>query len=353
MSLYTYDRHGIDEEDDDDECSEAGWIQWFCSLEGHDFFVEVDEDYIKDNFNLYGLRPRVNNYDKALDMILAPEAPDDDDLVDPDFVEVYRCATDLYGLIHQRFITSPRGLTLMKEKFLKGGFGYCPRVLCERQNALPIGLSEELRSSRVKTYCPKCQEVYTPKASKVGEDMDGAYFGTSFPHIFLQTYANLVPLDFPTPFVPKIFGFRVHGKKSLVQEKLEHGEYGTPEATSSSSAAPPPHQTDQPSSSAQRPQPSAAPRDDEAAGARQRGEDLERRGRSNGRPRRGRGGMSSNNSEEGQDGGGRRGGKPRRNEQMEEDMGGELFGPPVSLQFNQGASGAGGRKGKDPVVLSD
>ena len=32
-----------------------GWIQWFCSLEGHEYMVEVDEAYIRDPFNLYGL----------------------------------------------------------------------------------------------------------------------------------------------------------------------------------------------------------------------------------------------------------------------------------------------------------
>jgi len=42
------------------------------------------------------------------------------------------------------------GLAIMREKYLLGRFGVCPRVLCERQNALPVGMSEELRTSRVK-----------------------------------------------------------------------------------------------------------------------------------------------------------------------------------------------------------
>lgn len=41
-------------EGDADGASE-GWIRWFCSLEGHEYMVEVDETYIKDPFNLYGL----------------------------------------------------------------------------------------------------------------------------------------------------------------------------------------------------------------------------------------------------------------------------------------------------------
>lgn len=57
---------------------------------------------------------------------------------------------DLYGLIHARFILSPKGLEMMRERFLLGVFGYCPRVLCERQNVLPVGMSEELSTSRVK-----------------------------------------------------------------------------------------------------------------------------------------------------------------------------------------------------------
>ena len=57
---------------------------------------------------------------------------------------------DLYGLIHARFILSPRGLAMMREKFMLGTFGTCQRVLCERQLVLPIGLSEDLSTSRVK-----------------------------------------------------------------------------------------------------------------------------------------------------------------------------------------------------------
>jgi casein kinase II subunit beta len=52
---------------------------------------------------------------------------------------------------------------MMKEKYMMGSFGYCPRVLCERQNVLPIGVSEELSTSRVKVYCPRCQDVYIPR----------------------------------------------------------------------------------------------------------------------------------------------------------------------------------------------
>lgn len=39
---------------------------------------------------------------------------------------------------------------MMREKFLMGVFGSCPRLDCEKQNMLPIGMSNNLRVSRVK-----------------------------------------------------------------------------------------------------------------------------------------------------------------------------------------------------------
>ena len=78
------------------------------------------------------------------------------DLVTFRFLAIYEQAMDLYGLIHSRYILSPKGLAMMREKYLMGGFGTCPRVLCKRQYVMPIGVSEELNTSRVKVYCPRC-----------------------------------------------------------------------------------------------------------------------------------------------------------------------------------------------------
>lgn len=33
-----------------------GWMQWFISLEDHDFLLEIDKDFINDKMNLIGLR---------------------------------------------------------------------------------------------------------------------------------------------------------------------------------------------------------------------------------------------------------------------------------------------------------
>jgi hypothetical protein len=53
---------GCSEEDSDLSGSDNGdatWVSWFCSLKGNEFFVEVEEDFIQDDFNLTGLSTQV------------------------------------------------------------------------------------------------------------------------------------------------------------------------------------------------------------------------------------------------------------------------------------------------------
>lgn len=41
-------------------------------------------------------------------------------------------------------------------------------------------------------------------------DIDGAYFGTTFPHLFLMTYGQLKPQKPAQGYVPRVFGFKLH-----------------------------------------------------------------------------------------------------------------------------------------------
>jgi len=117
-----------------------------------------------------------------LELILSPESPSEEILTE-EFMESVQQAKEMYGLIHARYITTSKGLAFIREKYLNGVYGHCPRILCDKQILLPVGLSEDLKYSRVKVFCPKCEDIYKPR-QKCSE-VDGAFFGTSFPQVFL------------------------------------------------------------------------------------------------------------------------------------------------------------------------
>ena len=73
-------------------------------------------------------------------------------------------------------------------------------------------MSDKLRTSRVKVYCPRCEEVYLPKYKNV--NLDGSFFGTSLPQVFLKQYPLAVILPPKVYYYqPKIFGFALFGKR--------------------------------------------------------------------------------------------------------------------------------------------
>ncbi|KAK9800347.1 hypothetical protein WJX73_007306 [Symbiochloris irregularis] len=187
----------------------ASWISWFCSLKGNEFFCEVDEEFIQDDFNLSGLSSQVPYYDYALDMILDADSPNHDIVTDEQHNVLESAAEMLYGLIHVRYILTTRGMSAMHEKYKAIEFGRCPRVLCNGQPALPVGLSDIARTNTVKIYCPKCGDIYYPRYKYQG-NVDGAYFGTTFPHLLLMTYPAMRPARHRESYVPRVFGFKLH-----------------------------------------------------------------------------------------------------------------------------------------------
>jgi casein kinase II subunit beta len=220
------------------------WIASFCSLMGHEYFAEVSEDFIEDDFNLTGLQAQVPMYKDALEMILdvepsetnssilseeeEDEEEDEDDGILGDELDEQpaqngrqppgatrtaaqdasatgsrrhtRTASDtsqiessaelLYGLIHARYITSRPGIQQMLEKYELSHFGHCPRVYCSGARVLPVGRTDTPGQETVKLFCPSCLDVYTPPNSRF-QAVDGAFFGTTFGCLFFMTFPDL------------------------------------------------------------------------------------------------------------------------------------------------------------------
>ena len=139
------------------------------------------------------------------------------DVIGQDLAE--SAAEILYGLVHSRFIITNRGLELMAEKF-RQCFGTCPRVGCNRQRLIPIGQSDQPQQFSVKLYCGKCNDIFSPEPKS--SSLDGAYFGTTFAHMFFMQYPDLKPerIDgISKMYVPRIFGFRVYDPAETDEER--------------------------------------------------------------------------------------------------------------------------------------
>ncbi|WZZ02131.1 hypothetical protein YC2023_074459 [Brassica napus] len=151
-----------EEEESDVSGSDTSWVSWFCSLKGNEFFCEVDDDYIQDDFNLCGLGSLVPYYEYALDLILDVESS---------HAKLVRHRICIECLI---WIGSVTG-----------------EMFTEEQNELIESAAEMLYGL-------------------IHAHIDGAYFGTTFPHLFLMTYGHLKPLKATQNYVPRVFGFKLH-----------------------------------------------------------------------------------------------------------------------------------------------
>ncbi|RHX99073.1 hypothetical protein DYB37_001576, partial [Aphanomyces astaci] len=170
-------------EGDEYEEEEEKWSQWFCGLPGNEYFCEINLAYIEDSFNLYGLRAMVSNYQDALNIIL-----------------------DLTGVCN--YVMLSHGLDAMLKKFRDGDFGFCPRALCDGQPVVPAGMYDEPKKAEMKYVAHLVEDLPIPHGCVV----DGAYFGSTFPHLFFLTYSNLEPPPSTHLYVPRVFGYKIHRK---------------------------------------------------------------------------------------------------------------------------------------------
>ena len=104
---------------------ELSWISHFCNKDENCYMCEVDEEWIRDSFNLYGLDNECPHYKQALNRILDSDMSSSDsssgrcfrsDFIKEEEVnanEIEEAAIFLYGLIHARYILTLDGLEEM------------------------------------------------------------------------------------------------------------------------------------------------------------------------------------------------------------------------------------------------
>ncbi|ORX42599.1 casein kinase II beta subunit [Hesseltinella vesiculosa] len=190
----------------------VSWINWFCSKKGNEFYVKVPIEYIMDGFNLTGLASLTPLYKEALEMILDIESEDDEmsnKIPDISLLEPHAIA--MYGMIHQRYITTRAGLNRMLTKYKSGVFGTCPRYYCQGSKVLPCGQADRPKEESLRLYCPNCKDIYIPN-DDYHAALDGAHFGTTFPHLFTQAFEESIPPFQSNTYTPKLFGFKLSGQ---------------------------------------------------------------------------------------------------------------------------------------------
>ena len=217
------------------------WIQQFCELFGHDYFVQVSQDFIEDDFNLTGLSLQVPYYREALYTILdyqvetAEDHNTDNTTTNtsnnndsrngtskrnaselPNKALLAHSAELLYGLIHARYIVSKQGLTAMASKFERNDFGSCPRYFCDGMHLIPVGSTDVPGQETVRLFCPCCNDIYIPSSSRY-LNIDGAFFGTTFPGLLVKMFPDIenqcrirITKFSQNDFGLKLFGFKIN-----------------------------------------------------------------------------------------------------------------------------------------------
>jgi casein kinase II subunit beta len=182
------------------------WVSQFCEKEEHDWFCRISLAYVEDSLTTYGLGTYVPNIRYAAEMICDKHSMIWRYLTDEELGALHEQAKQLYGLIHARWICTPAGLQRMKRRVRRKTYGVCPRVRCSGMPLLPMGSSPEPNRHSAKLFCCRCSDVYVgPPDVRI----DGAYFGPSFPAVFLIVFPEF---DLRSKYVVgslTLFGFRM------------------------------------------------------------------------------------------------------------------------------------------------
>lgn len=246
--------------------TDRNWVKNFCSAKKSRWFVEIDDDFLKDERNYKNIDTFLSSHFKKdestkvdsdknsnsdqdesgkdnaefdrfyklakylirtkNDSVLKEEEKLDSQIYsqneeDEKFLE--NIAETLYGLLHARYILTNAGLIKMAQKYQRCVFGRCLRIGCKSNPVLPIGLSDKPYCFPVKIFCPLCHDIYNlPDEFEFLENTDGAFFGKSFPSIFMLNFPQFCDeSSYIYPRGPRIY-----------QNKVQDNDFKIPDENS-------------------------------------------------------------------------------------------------------------------------
>ncbi|KAF8753755.1 Casein kinase II subunit beta [Rhizoctonia solani] len=151
------------------------------------------------------LNSEVSNYQLALDFVTDNLDDDIDEErrqsgrgISPTLIWPYPCKMDRHlarTLENGNFLRTGEKLLSshpQSSKSTKGRFWSLSSCHVPIPTTPACGLTDVPYEKAVKLYCPRCEDLYSPKSSRHGS-IDGAYFGTTFPHMLLMGYPHMIP----------------------------------------------------------------------------------------------------------------------------------------------------------------
>ena len=195
------------------------WVQKFLKSPINEYLLELPKEYLSEPLIYAWLTEETNlRQPKEAYKLLMSEKRIEVDKIHENTAQL------CYYLAHSKFIMTSQGMDAMFERYEAIQFGTCPRFHFNQQTLLPVGLHDEHSKSTVKCFCPKCRDLYHPSVPLFAM-LDGAAFGSTFPHVFLQTFLSICPKKPSTSYIPRISGFRIHNTAPellIYNGELEH-----------------------------------------------------------------------------------------------------------------------------------
>jgi casein kinase II subunit beta len=169
------------------------WIRSFVFNNNKNFLLEIPLEFIEDSIAYSGLKDIFVNTSLLVKRIKSNKKF-------TDTVQDKKAAL-LYIYLHQRYLLTTKGAADIYRKIKNGFFGKCSCVNCEKNNLIPVGISDDIKVSNAWLYCYKCGIT-----REIDIKIDGAAYGLNFIG-FIKVIYRLRPIKKNLLYNPKLFGF--------------------------------------------------------------------------------------------------------------------------------------------------